>query len=114
VILVHKAADMSEPITERRRYPRYACRAEVEFEWGSEVLRAVACDMSATGMFLLADNPLWVRAEFTARILAADSISVECIVKRVEPGRGMGLEFRQLPAEAQKALDAFLWKLAGK
>jgi c-di-GMP-binding flagellar brake protein YcgR len=112
--LIHKAGDMSQPVTERRRYPRYACRADVEFEWGSEVLRAVACDISATGMFLLTENPLWVRAEFTARILGADSIPVECVVKRVEPGRGMGLEFRQLPAGAQKGLDAFLWKLAGK
>ena len=105
---------MSQQGAERRRNPRYRCSAPVEVEWGSEILRFTASDISTSGMFVATENPLWMRAEFTARILADEPVPVECTVRRVEPGRGMGLEFGTPSPETQKALDALLWKLAGK
>ena len=105
---------MSEYGAERRRNPRYRCSAPIEIEWGSQNLRLTASDISSSGMFVVTESPLWMRAEFTARILGDEPVQVACIVRRVEPGRGMGLEFVPPSATAQKALDALLWKLSGK
>ena len=98
---------------ERRRNARYACHASVEIEWGSEVLRAVISDLSASGMFIVTREPLWMRAEFSARILDGQRLLVNCVVKRVEPGRGMGVEFTEIPLDSRKPLEEYLWKLAG-
>ena len=103
---------MSHQGVERRRNPRYRCNTPIEIEWGSEILRVTASDISSTGMFVITESPLWVRAEFAARILAAEPVPVVCVVRRVQPGRGMGVQFGPPSQEAQKALDALLWKLA--
>jgi c-di-GMP-binding flagellar brake protein YcgR len=99
---------------EHRRHGRYACTSAVEIEWGSEILRALIRDISKTGMFVVTNDPLWMRAEFSAKILHSEPVQVICIVKRVEPGRGMGVEFTEVPEDSLKLLEEFLWKLARK
>ena len=76
---------------ERRWAPRYAFRAAVEIEWGSAVLRASTRDISANGMFIESPDTLWIGAGFTARLTLDHPVKVDCFVKRVEPGRGMGV-----------------------
>jgi PilZ domain len=77
---------------ERRWAPRFVFRAELEIEWGSAVLRGNTRDISQNGMFIESADPLWVGAGFTARLLALDqTVRVDCFVRRVEPGRGMGV-----------------------
>ncbi len=97
---------------ERRRHGRYACTSAVEIEWGSEILQALIRDISQSGMFVVTNNPLWMRAEFSARILNSEPVQVICLVKRIEPGRGMGVEFIEVPEDSRKPLEDFLWKLA--
>src|SRR5881296_1356517 len=53
---------------ERRWATRYSFRADLEIEWGSAVLRGSTRDISASGMFIEAVDPLWVGAGFTARL----------------------------------------------
>ena len=66
-------------------------RADLEFEWGSAVLRASTRDISASGMFIEATDPLWIGAGFTARLNIQHPVRLDCSVKRIEPGRGMGV-----------------------
>ena len=83
--------DQSTRRLERRWAPRFSFRADLEIEWGSAVLRGSTRDVSANGMFIESADPLWVGAGFTARLSLAKPVKVDCFVKRVEPGRGMGV-----------------------
>jgi hypothetical protein len=76
---------------ERRWAPRYSFRATLEIEWGSALLRAETRDISSNGMFIESADPLWVGAGFTVRIDLDQPIKLDCFVKRVEPGHGMGV-----------------------
>ena len=98
---------------ERRRHPRYTCSTDLEIEWGSEILRASVSNISNSGMFISTADPLWMRAEFSARIPLQQPLVLDCVVRRIEPGRGMGVEFRDLGPTMRKVLDEYIWKLAG-
>jgi PilZ domain len=76
---------------ERRWAPRYSFRTDLEIEWGSALLRGSTRDISSNGMFIESPDPLWVGAGFTARLGLEQPVKVDCFVKRVEPGRGMGV-----------------------
>jgi hypothetical protein len=76
---------------ERRRAPRYPFQASLEIEWGSARLNARTRDISVGGMFIESEDILWVGAGFRARLLSDRSVWLECSVKRVEPGLGMGV-----------------------
>ncbi len=97
---------------ERRWAPRYSYHADVEIEWGSAVLRARTRDISASGMFIESPDTLWVGAGFTARVNADQSIMVDCTVKRVEPGKGMGVSTTFPEAQNQKHFQDLLTYLS--
>lgn len=77
--------------SERRWAPRYSFRASLEIEWGSAVLRASTRDISSNGMFIESADPLWIGAGFTAHLVLDRPVVVDCSVKRIEPGLGMGV-----------------------
>jgi hypothetical protein len=83
--------DPSSRRLERRWAPRYDFRASLDIEWGSAVLRASTRDVSSNGMFIESVDPLWVGAGFTASLQLDPPVKISCFVKRVEPGRGMGV-----------------------
>ncbi len=97
---------------ERRWAPRYTFRAGLEIEWGSAVLRGSTRDISASGMFIEAADPLWVGAGFTARIALARPVKLDCFVKRIEPGRGMGVSVAVSESESQKLYEDLLSSLS--
>jgi hypothetical protein len=96
---------------ERRKAPRFRYQAAVEIEWGSARLRARTRDISASGMFLELDDVLWVGAGFRARLAVEKPLYLECSVKRVEPGRGMGVTVA-LPDEQSQHFQELLARLA--
>ena len=77
--------------SERRWAQRYSFRADLEIEWGSAVLRGSTRDISSNGMFIESSDTLWVGAGFSARLVIDRPVKLDCSVKRVEPGRGMGV-----------------------
>ena len=97
---------------ERRWAPRYTFRAGLEIEWGSAVLRGSTRDISASGMFIEAADPLWVGAGFTARLALARPLKLDCFVKRIEPGRGMGVSVAVSESESQKLYEDLLSSLS--
>jgi c-di-GMP-binding flagellar brake protein YcgR len=97
---------------DRRRYPRYGFQADVDIEIEGKTFRAFMTDISADGMFIVAANPLWVGAVFTARLHIADPLRAKCVVKRVMVGRGMGVRFQELTPQDRESLDKVLAGLA--
>jgi hypothetical protein len=97
---------------ERRWAPRYSFRADLEIEWGSAVLRGSTRDVSANGMFIEAPDTLWVGAGFTARLSLPQPVKLDCFVKRVEPGRGMGVSVAPSESESQRIYHDLLSSLS--
>jgi hypothetical protein len=98
--------------TDRRWAPRYSFRADLEIEWGSALLRGSTRDISASGMFIEAVDPLWVGAGFTARLGLERPVRLDCSVKRIEPGRGMGVSVSVSESESQKLFEDLLSSLS--
>jgi hypothetical protein len=97
---------------ERRWAPRYSFRANLDIEWGSAVLRASTRDISANGMFIEAIDPLWIGAGFTAQLDLEPPLKLNCFVKRIEPGRGMGVSVALSESESQKLYQDLLSSLS--
>lgn len=97
---------------ERRRSPRYRYQAPLEIEWGSARLSARTRDISESGMFIEADDVLWVGAGFRARLAMDRPFWVDCSVKRVEPGMGMGVTVDVREGQSRQSYEALLAKLA--
>ena len=96
---------------ERRWAPRYSFRAGLEIEWGSAVLRASTRDVSASGMFIESADPLWIGAGFSANLQLEHPVRVDCRVRRIEPGLGMGVSV-SFPQEQQQGYQELLSKLS--
>lgn len=97
---------------ERRWAPRYLFRAGLEIEWGSAVLRGNTRDISSNGMFIEVPDTLWVGAGFTARLKLPQPVKLDCQVKRVEPGLGMGVSVALSENESHKVYRQLLSSLA--
>jgi hypothetical protein len=106
------SGDHSSRRLERRWAPRYSFRADLEIEWGSAVLRARTRDISANGMFIEAVDPLWIGAGFTAQLNLVHPLKLDCSVKRIEPGRGMGVSVALSESESQKVYQDLLSSLS--
>jgi len=97
---------------ERRWAPRYAFRTPVEIEWGSAVLRASTRDISSNGMFIESPDTLWIGAGFTARLTLDHTVKIDCFVKRVEPGHGMGVTVTLSEPQYHKHYQDFVTALS--
>ena len=106
------SADQQVRRLERRWAPRYAFRADLEIEWGSAVLRGSTRDISSNGMFIEAPDTLWVGAGFVARLNLTKPVLLNCLVKRVEPGRGMGVTVAVSETESQMLYHNLLSSLS--
>ena len=96
----------------KRRSPRYAFRAKLDVEWGSTALRAEVRDLSQEGMLLQMPQPLWVGATFKARMALREPLVVDCVVRRVVSGQGMGVEFVAVAPASHDRLASLLDDLA--
>lgn len=97
---------------ERRRAPRYQYQTALEIEWGSATLKARTRDISVGGMFIEAEDLLWVGADFRARLGVERPVWLHCSVKRVEPGLGMGVTVALPEDQSQQHYHELLSKLA--
>ena len=104
-------SDQTSRRLERRWAPRYDFRATLDIEWGSAVLRANTRDVSSNGMFIESVDPLWVGAGFTASLQLDHPVKVVCFVKRVEPGRGMGVTV-SFPDQQQETYQQLISRLS--
>lgn len=98
---------------ERRRFPRYPFRAPVKIEWGSQVLNSHTRLLSQGGMFVESSDPLWIGATFSAVIQLHRPVRVNCVVRMIESGEGMGVEFVDVSPEVREQLGKQVALLAG-
>ena len=105
-------AEMEGSRVERRKSPRYRYQAILEIEWGSARLQARTRDISAHGMFIETEDVLWVGAGFRARLAMENPLWLDCSVKRVEPGRGMGVSVELREDQSQRDFQGLLARLA--
>ena len=104
--------DQASRRLERRWAPRYSFRTGLEIEWGSAVLRGSTRDISSNGMFIEVPDTLWVGAGFTARLHLPQPVKLDCLVKRIEPGSGMGVSVALPETESQKLYHDLLSALS--
>ena len=100
--------------TERRGAPRYRYQTPLEIEWGSAWLKGCTRDISESGMFIESEDVLWVGAGFRARLFLDHALWLDCSVKRVEPGQGMGVTIAVSEEPAQQHYKQLLATLAGR
>lgn len=106
------SGDHSPRRSESRWAPRYSFRASLDIEWGSAVLRARTRDISSNGMFIESADTLWIGAGFTAHLVLDRPVKVDCSVKRIEPGRGMGVSVRVSEAQHEQRYQDLLASLS--
>ncbi len=70
----------------------------LEIEWGSSTLKCRVLDIGPSGLFIELSQPLWLGATFAARLMRNPPIRLDCVVRRVEPGKGFAVSF-DLPEE---------------
>ena len=104
--------DQASRRLERRWAQRYSFRASLEIEWGSAVLRGSTRDISSNGMFIEVPDTLWVGAGFTARLHIPQAVKLDCLVKRVEPGQGMGVSVSLHETASKKVYHDLLTSLS--
>jgi hypothetical protein len=80
--------------------------------WGEAVLDGRVVDISAEGMFVKTEKPLWIGARYAARIEVPDEVKMDCVVRRVEPFRGMAINYSVPDPAHRGALTATLTVLS--
>ena len=76
------------------------------------MLRASTRDISANGMFIESPDTLWIGAGFTARLNLERPMKLDCFVKRIEPGRGMGVTVAMSETENHQRYQQLLSTLS--
>lgn len=76
------------------------------------MLDATLRDISLSGMYLETHEPLWARAEFSARVQLPEVLQVKCIVRRADANVGMTVEFTEMSQETRMNLSHLIWKLS--
>jgi hypothetical protein len=64
-------------------------------------------------MFIESPDPLWVGAGFSACLTLDRPVRLNCSVKRVEPGRGMGVSIALAEDQRQETLQELINHLSG-
>jgi hypothetical protein len=98
-------------IPERRKYVRYGFQADAEVLHGGETKPAFITDVSMCGMFIVTETPLWMGAACTVRVLLIPPITLNCVVRRVLFGKGMGVDFEPPPEDVRVRLERLIASL---
>jgi hypothetical protein len=96
---------------ERRFARRCIFDASLEIEWGSSTLPARVSEISANGMFVEIDQPLWIGARFDARLGLQPPLLLQCTVRRVAPGQGMGVSIEAAEPRGLERLETLVASL---
>ena len=98
---------------ERRALPRYRFYARLEMILGSKVRWGRVCNISEAGMCIATCEYLSVNTRFCGRLALETPLPMECVVRWVVPGRGIGVTISFL-CEEEKARFYALLQAQGK
>jgi PilZ domain len=94
----------------RREFGRYRFQVAVEIEWRSKKLWGRATDISRTGMFIEVADPPCVRESFKVRLALNLPLQLDCVVRRIVAGRGIGVSL-SVGAKEKRRFEALLLAL---
>jgi len=102
----------SRSFPDRRVAARYEFRADIEIEWYARKLWGRVKDISRTGMFIEIPALDERIGRFTANLALNEPLQMECVVRRVVPGCGVGVTIRFAEEEAEARYEALLVALS--
>lgn len=94
----------------RRSSTRYQFRVQAELIWQSRRAWGRVVDISRAGMFIEVDNHFRVNATFSVFLALNVPLQLDCRVRRVVPGRGVGVSLT-VPRHMKARFDALLLAL---
>jgi hypothetical protein len=95
----------------RRSSTRYQFRVQTEIVWQSRRAWGRVVDISRGGMFIEVDTNFRLNSTFSAFLALNVPLQVDCRVRRVVPGRGIGVSLT-VPRDMKARFDALLLALA--
>ena len=98
--------------TERRKSLRYKFEGAIAINWGGTVLSGRVREIDSQGMFVEISNPLWIGATFYSQLMAQTPILLDCVVRWIEPGRGVGISIVPPSEEGRKRFAALIDNLS--
>jgi len=102
------AAQGCYPLTERRGSARYDFSGDIEIVWGSKKIRGRTKNISRSGMFIEVPDGPDLGSVFVATLVLQTPLRVECRVRRVVSGHGVGISIVLVDKEAQARYEALL------
>jgi len=104
--------EYSYPSVDRRKSARYEFSTAIEIEWCSMKYWGRVRNISRHGMFIeLPDLPV-LNAAFPASLALNKPLRVECVVRRVVPGQGIGVTVTLPSKESRMRYEALLQALS--
>jgi hypothetical protein len=100
--------EQAEPFSseERREHDRSRLIVDVHFDGGESTGVASSTDISLGGLYMSTHTEIPVGALLALRIpLAGDHVVVKGEVVYTNPGKGVGVKFRDLSDDARKSLE---------
>jgi hypothetical protein len=98
--------------TEKRRSLRFRYCGGLKITWGRVLLNGRVRDIGAGGMFVVISDPFPIGAAFTAVLVAENPMLLKCVVRWIEPGRGMGVSIVTPGQEGRKRFAVLIGTLA--
>ena len=108
----NSAAEGCYPATERRSSARYDFSGDIEIEWDSKRVWGRTKNISRSGMFIEIPDPPDLGSHFFASLALHSPLRIECRVRRVVTGRGIGVSIAALGKEGRMRYEALLVALA--
>jgi hypothetical protein len=98
--------------SERRKSPRYKVAEPLRISLGKNAVDGSVCNIGRAGMFIRIPNTFLVGTSFIARLALKQPVLINGVIRRVEPGEGVGVSIVAPGAEGRRRLAAFLDTLA--
>jgi hypothetical protein len=95
----------------RRGFERFKFTVKAEVVWQSHKKWGHVVDVSRSGLFIEMDEPLARGTRFTAHLALNVPLPVNCEVKRVVPGLGVGVAIA-VPQASKNRFEALLQALS--
>jgi hypothetical protein len=95
----------------RRGFERFKFTVKAEVVWQSQKKWGQVVDVSRSGLFIQMDEPPARGSRFTAHLALNAPLTLNCEVKRIVPGLGVGVAIA-VPEASKKRFEALLQALS--